>query len=425
MEFQDVIRRRRMVRNFDSRPLPPELAERVVANALRAPSAGFTQGTEVLVLQGIDQTSRYWDTCFPAAGRSDFRWPGVLRAPLLLVFFASAEAYFDRYSEPDKGSIGGNRAVRDPSGWPAAYWDVDAAFASLLALLTAVDAGLGALFFAVSRPDDAAGRVRDSRPVHSGRHRRGRVPPAPRSVAVAGPRSPPAVRGRPPGRVVTVFAGATAGISTRWHRVRVEQIVERVGRAEWLDKVAQPLSQKVSETIPKGALKDALSGTWLGHPLHPDAHRPAHRLLDQRLRARPGRRPPQPQGVGHACRARPGHGPSHRRLRSGRLVRHDRRGATPGRGPRRRQHRRGGLLRPVPGLPPAGTPGQGRLPERPGGRSGHRRRLPRRAPGLEEGRQRQPPRLARGQGGLDRRGRRGGAVRTTARWSSRSATTRC
>ena len=49
----------------------------------------------------------------------------------------------------------------------------------------------------------------------------------------------------------------------------VEQIVERVGRAEWLDKVAQPLSQKVSETIPKGALKDALSGTWLGHPLHP------------------------------------------------------------------------------------------------------------------------------------------------------------
>ncbi len=50
---------------------------------------------------------------------------------------------------------------------------------------------------------------------------------------------------------------------------RVEQIVERVGRAEWLDKVAQPLSQKVSETIPKGALKDALSGTWLGHPLHP------------------------------------------------------------------------------------------------------------------------------------------------------------
>ncbi|MEA2843644.1 MAG: hypothetical protein QOJ69_1315 [Actinomycetota bacterium] len=49
----------------------------------------------------------------------------------------------------------------------------------------------------------------------------------------------------------------------------VEQIVERVGRAEWLDKLAQPLSKKVSETVPKGPVKDALSGTWLGHPLHP------------------------------------------------------------------------------------------------------------------------------------------------------------
>jgi nitroreductase len=33
------------------------------------------------------------------------------------------------------------------------YWDVDAAFATMLALLTAVDAGLGALFFSVFEPD--------------------------------------------------------------------------------------------------------------------------------------------------------------------------------------------------------------------------------------------------------------------------------
>jgi len=48
----------------------------------------------------------------------------------------------------DKGWID-----RDPSRWPVAYWDVDAAFATLLALLTAVDAGLGALFFRVFDPD--------------------------------------------------------------------------------------------------------------------------------------------------------------------------------------------------------------------------------------------------------------------------------
>ena len=45
MEFQEVVRRRRMVRNYDpDRPVPAEVRERLLANALRAPSAGFTQG---------------------------------------------------------------------------------------------------------------------------------------------------------------------------------------------------------------------------------------------------------------------------------------------------------------------------------------------------------------------------------------------
>jgi nitroreductase len=148
MEFQDVVRRRRMVRNFDSRPLPPVLVERILANALRGPSAGFTQGTELLVLEGREQTSRYWDACFPAHRRSGFRWPGILEAPLLVVPLGSREAYLDRYAEPDKGEID-----RDPSGWEVPYWDVDAGFAALLVLLTAVDAGLGAVFFRVFEPD--------------------------------------------------------------------------------------------------------------------------------------------------------------------------------------------------------------------------------------------------------------------------------
>ncbi len=148
MEFQDVVRRRRMVRNFDSRPLPPELVDRIVANAQRGPSAGFTQGVDLLVLEGREQTQRYWDACFPAHRRSGFRWPGILEAPLLLVPLGSREAYLDRYAESDKGEID-----RDPSGWDVPYWDVDAGFAALLVLLTAVDAGLGAIFFRVFEPE--------------------------------------------------------------------------------------------------------------------------------------------------------------------------------------------------------------------------------------------------------------------------------
>jgi len=66
----------------------------------------------------------------------------------LIVPLASENAYLDRYAEADKGWID-----RDRSRWTVPYWDVDAAFAAMLALLTAVDAGLGALFFRVHEPD--------------------------------------------------------------------------------------------------------------------------------------------------------------------------------------------------------------------------------------------------------------------------------
>jgi nitroreductase len=51
VDFQEVVRRRRMVRSYDvSRPVPAELVDRIVGNGLRAPSAGFSQGWGFLVL---------------------------------------------------------------------------------------------------------------------------------------------------------------------------------------------------------------------------------------------------------------------------------------------------------------------------------------------------------------------------------------
>ena len=52
MEFQEVVARRRSVRNYQDRPLPPGLLDRMLANAVWAPSAGFTQGWAFLVLEG-------------------------------------------------------------------------------------------------------------------------------------------------------------------------------------------------------------------------------------------------------------------------------------------------------------------------------------------------------------------------------------
>jgi nitroreductase len=146
MDFQEVVRRRRMVRAFRPWPIPDATLARILDNARRGPSAGFSQGVEFLVLAGPEETGRFWDAVFPAAERAGFAWPGLFHAPVVIVPFAHKQAYLDRYAEPDKGWTD-----RDERRWPTPYWHIDAGFAALLILLTAVDEGLGALFFGVAR----------------------------------------------------------------------------------------------------------------------------------------------------------------------------------------------------------------------------------------------------------------------------------
>jgi len=144
MEFQDVVRRRRMVRNFEDRPVPADVLDRILDNALHAPSAGFSQGWAFLVLEGAIDTGRFWSTTFDDDHRDGFTYDGLFRAPVVIVCLSHKQAYLDRYAEADKGWTD-----KAESHWPVPYWDIDTGFASLLMLLTAVDAGLGALFFGI------------------------------------------------------------------------------------------------------------------------------------------------------------------------------------------------------------------------------------------------------------------------------------
>ena len=60
MELQDVIRKRRMVRTYDlSRPIPRAIIDRLLENAVRAPSAGFSQGWAFLVLDDQDDIGKF------------------------------------------------------------------------------------------------------------------------------------------------------------------------------------------------------------------------------------------------------------------------------------------------------------------------------------------------------------------------------
>jgi nitroreductase len=56
VDFQEVVRKRRMVRSFEDRALPREVVERILSNAQRAPSAGYSQGWAFVVFDGKQQT---------------------------------------------------------------------------------------------------------------------------------------------------------------------------------------------------------------------------------------------------------------------------------------------------------------------------------------------------------------------------------
>ena len=58
MEFQDVVRRRRMIRNYDERPVDPTVVDRALRNATHAPSAGFSQGWGFLRLDSPEEVRR-------------------------------------------------------------------------------------------------------------------------------------------------------------------------------------------------------------------------------------------------------------------------------------------------------------------------------------------------------------------------------
>ncbi|MFZ0664652.1 MAG: nitroreductase family protein [Acidimicrobiales bacterium] len=131
-----------MIRSYDtSRPVSPDVVERIIHNALRAPSAGFSQGTGFLVLDSHDDIARFRQSATPEEDPGNW-FSATFEAPLVIVPLSNKEVYLDRYAMPDKGFTD-----RSDAWWPSPYWDIDTGMAALLILLTAVDEDLGACFF--------------------------------------------------------------------------------------------------------------------------------------------------------------------------------------------------------------------------------------------------------------------------------------
>ena len=139
-DFYDAVRRRRMVRSFLADAVAPEVLDRVLAAALRGPSAGHSQGLDLVVLSG-DDVARYWAVTLPDP--AGFRWQGLLRAPVLVLPVVAPDAYAARYAEDDKAGTG----LGSVEAWPVPYWWVDGGAGVENLLLACVAEGLGACFF--------------------------------------------------------------------------------------------------------------------------------------------------------------------------------------------------------------------------------------------------------------------------------------
>ncbi len=122
MDFETVVKKRRMCREYLDKDVPPEKVERILNLASRYPSAGHTEPQEFIVLR--DQRVK------EALARAALEQMFIARAPLVIVVTSDTRR---------SASIYGKRGVDF-------YSVIDGSFAAMLVLLTVVDEGLGAGF---------------------------------------------------------------------------------------------------------------------------------------------------------------------------------------------------------------------------------------------------------------------------------------
>ncbi len=146
MDFDEAVRKRRMVRHFTSEPIPAETVDRIITTAQHAPSAGFSQGITFVVVTDPETRRAIAriggeEEGYTASGFDPF----ISQAPVQIIICTSERVYKDRYREPDKKP--------DPEAeemeWPVPYWHTDAGCALMLILLAAVNEGLAGAFVGV------------------------------------------------------------------------------------------------------------------------------------------------------------------------------------------------------------------------------------------------------------------------------------
>src|ERR687891_2914122 len=134
MDFDEVIKRRKMIREYQDRQISAELIRKLLKNAHSSPSAGHTQVQEFIVV--IDPITKR-KLCQASLGQRQ-----VKDASVLIVVCSNTSRSVNRY---------GKRGTEF-------YSIIDDAFASMIILLSTVNEGIGASFVGAFE-DDKVSRI--------------------------------------------------------------------------------------------------------------------------------------------------------------------------------------------------------------------------------------------------------------------------
>ena len=136
-----------MVRNYTGEPVPREAVLQIVQTVRRAPSAGFSQGQRLLV---VDEPNVLKELSPPDEPGAE-PWFGTSTVHIFVL--SREQDYHDRYTQADK--LHGGKELT----WNVPYWYVDAGAALMLVLLAAIDVGLAAAVYGI--PEDGQQKLRD------------------------------------------------------------------------------------------------------------------------------------------------------------------------------------------------------------------------------------------------------------------------
>ena len=149
MSLTALLRKRRNVYGFLPKPVSDELLSGILEDAIRVPSAGFTQDFDLVVVRNkstkkrLAEASREEEYVKSNSALSDF----ITTAPVLIVPCANKQRYEAKYGRGVEGA-------RLP------WWLIDAGFVSLALLLATFEKGLAASFLGAIDDQMIAGILR-------------------------------------------------------------------------------------------------------------------------------------------------------------------------------------------------------------------------------------------------------------------------